>query len=93
MKANIELDDDLYRELEAVASRRGKKVGELVAEGVRMVLSESSNSEPAPPSTPRRRVSFPIIKTKRKEPLDLPDDIAYRVELADDLKHHADSLR
>jgi hypothetical protein len=94
MKATFDFDDELYRQLEAAASKRGKKVPELVAEGVRMVLRGSSNSEhESPPTADQRRISFPIIKTKRTVPLDLPDDIGYRVELADDLNRHADSLR
>src|SRR5262245_49332422 len=52
MKANIELDDDLYRQLKATAALKGMKVRELVEEGVRMVLhSSSTRSRKAPAKT------------------------------------------
>jgi len=40
MKATIELEDALYRRLKVEAASRGRKVKELVAEGVRRVLDE-----------------------------------------------------
>jgi len=40
MKATIELDDALYRQLKAAAALQGRKVKELVAEGVRRVLEQ-----------------------------------------------------
>ena len=47
MKATIDFDDTLYRQLKAEAALRGRKVEELVAEGVRRVLAD-----PLPPSSP-----------------------------------------
>ena len=47
MKATIDLDDTLYRQLKAEAALRGRKVEELVAEGVRRVLAD-----PLSPSSP-----------------------------------------
>ena len=40
MKATIELDDALYRQLKAAAALQGRKVKDLVAEGVRRVLEQ-----------------------------------------------------
>jgi hypothetical protein len=51
MKATIEFDDALYRQLKAVAALRGRKVKDLVTEGVRLMLDEpgaAAPSEPAP---------------------------------------------
>lgn len=88
MKATIEFDDDLYRRLKSEAALRGRKVKDTVTEGVQMML----NAPKAAPNL-RARVRFPLIKTKRKKPLEIPDDISARVEIADDLKRHETSLR
>ena len=65
MKATIEFDDELYRQLKATAALRGSKVKELVAEGVRMVLRNSD--------TPRRlkRIQLPIVKSRKPGTLKL----------------------
>jgi hypothetical protein len=41
MKATIELDNDLYRRAKIAAATRGRKIRELVAEGLQRVLSDS----------------------------------------------------
>jgi len=41
MKATIELDNDLYRRAKVAAALRGRKIKELVAEGLRRVLEDS----------------------------------------------------
>ena len=87
MKATIEFDDDLYRQLKSTAALRGKKVRELVAEGVLMALSKPEGL------SPHRRMKFPLIHSKRKTPLDIPDDIVYRMDMMEDLERHAASLR
>jgi hypothetical protein len=38
MKTTIEMPDDLYRRARAEAARRGRKLQDLVAEGLRLVL-------------------------------------------------------
>ena len=88
MKTTIEFDDDLYRQLKVTAARRGRKVRELVEEGVRMVLQ-------SPPTTgkSRRKAAFPLIKSSRTRTLDIPDDVASRIEMADNLERYAASLR
>jgi hypothetical protein len=89
MKATIELDDDLYRQLKATAALKGKKVRELVEEGVRMVLHSSSTRS----RKPRTKTSLPLVRSSRKKPLNIPDDAASRAEMADDLERYAASLR
>ena len=88
MKATIELDDDLYRQLKATAALKGKKVRELVEEGVRMVLQSSTRSRKAKAETP-----LPLVRSSRKKPLNIPDDAASRAEMADELERYAASLR
>jgi hypothetical protein len=88
MKATIEFDDALYRQLKATAALRGKKVRELVEEGVRMVLHGSPGT-----AKPMAKDSLPLISSSRKKTLKIPDDVAARVELAEDLERYAASLR
>jgi hypothetical protein len=52
MKATIELDDALYRQLKAAAALQGRKVKELVAEGVRRVLEQPIVDEVQGADTP-----------------------------------------
>ena len=64
MKATIELDDELYRQLKATAALRGSKVKELVAEGVRLVLRQ--------PETKRfKRLKLPVVKSRKPGTLKL----------------------
>jgi hypothetical protein len=51
MKATIELDDALYHRLKVAAAQRGRKVKDLVAEGVRFVLHEQPPAPVASPTT------------------------------------------
>ena len=42
MRTTIELPDELYRRAKAVARRRGRKIKDLVEEGLRMVVDGSA---------------------------------------------------
>jgi hypothetical protein len=59
MKATIEIDDDLYRRVKAAAAIRGRKVKDLVAEGLRTVLRSSQAG------LRTRRIQLPIVKSKK----------------------------
>ncbi|MFN8581400.1 MAG: hypothetical protein U0163_10540 [Gemmatimonadaceae bacterium] len=50
MKATIDFDEALYRRLKVEAARRGRSIRDLVADGVRYVLS-SPSSPVAPQET------------------------------------------
>ena len=45
MKATIDFDDQLYRQLKIEAARRGRTIRELIAEGVRRVLDSPLGDE------------------------------------------------
>jgi len=59
MRATIEIDDELYRRVKAAAAIRGRKVKDLVAEGLRTVLGSSHTGLHA------RRIQLPILKSKK----------------------------
>lgn len=69
MKATIEFDDELYRQLKATAALRGSKVKELVAEGVRMVLRDRDATGPG------RRIKLPIVKSRKPGTLKLTNEM------------------
>lgn len=69
MKATIEFDDELYRQLKATAALRGSKVKELVAEGVRMVLRHVETPERF------RRLKLPIVKSRKPGTLKLTNQM------------------
>jgi hypothetical protein len=52
MKTTIEVSDDLYRRAKAEAALRGRRVKDLVEEGLRLVLALPAK-EPRPPSLSR----------------------------------------
>jgi len=87
MKATVELDDALYRELKAAAALRGRKIKELIAEGVQIVLRDLTTTPP------RHRIRVPVIRSGRPGALDIPEDVAARLDLAEDRKRHAASVR
>ena len=76
MKATIEFNDELYRQLKATAALRGSKVEELVAEGVRMVLRHVD----APPRS--RRLKLPIVKSRKPGTLKLTNKMIAEHESA-----------
>lgn len=65
MKATIEFDDDLYRQLKTAAVQRGSKIKVLVAEGVRMVLHRADTRQSVP------RIQLPLVKSKKPGTLKL----------------------
>ena len=77
MKATIEFDDDLYRRLKTVAALRGAKIKELVAEGVRLVLSDADTQRKA------RRIKLPAVKSRKPGTLRLTNKMiaAYEADL------------
>jgi hypothetical protein len=83
MKATIEIDDELYRQVKAAAAIRGRKVKDLVAEGLRTVL----RSPPAGPRT--RRIRLPIVKSKKKGSLRLSNETIAEIEARLDIGHES----
>jgi hypothetical protein len=75
MKATIDLDEDLYRQLKATAALQGSKVKDLVAQGIRMVLREGDHRNKA------RRIKLPIVKSRKPGTLKLTDDMISRHEV------------
>ena len=84
MKTTVEVPDDLYRRAKAEAALRGRKLRDLVEEGLRLVLE-------APPKT--RRPSLAGLTRRARGIIDsgIPDLASNRKHLAgfgrDDRRH------
>jgi hypothetical protein len=55
MKTTIDVPDDLYRRAKAEAALRGRRVKDLVEEGLRLVLEK-------PPQSPKRQSVAEVMK-------------------------------
>lgn len=69
MKATVEIPDDLYREAKARAALSGRKVKDLVAEGLRRVLY----GEAAEPRG--ERISLPVMRSRKPGSLKLTGEM------------------
>jgi len=74
VKATIEFDDDLYRQLKTAAAQRGAKIKELVAEGVRLVLRGADTQ------TKSRRIKLPAVKSRKPGTLRLTNKMIAEYE-------------
>jgi len=86
MKATIEFNDSLYRELKIEAAKRNKKIKEMVEEGVRLVL-QRSECEKEYGLDP-----VPIVRRSKNKPL--PEFSNADIEnllLAEDVKKYGSS--
>jgi hypothetical protein len=83
MKATIEIDDELYRQVKAAAAIRGRKIKDLVAEGLRTVLRSPHAGHRA------RRIQLPIIKSKQPGTLRLSNETIAEIEVRLDMGHES----
>ena len=74
MKATIEIDDELYRQVKAAAAIQGRKVKDLVADGLRTVLRSSHSG------IGTRRVQLPMVKSKKPGTLGLTNEMIAKIE-------------
>jgi hypothetical protein len=77
MKTSIELSDDLYRKAKSEAALRGRRLRDLVEEGLRLVLNE-----------PRQRNSQPSLVALMKNAIGVVDPGV--PDLGSNPKHLAD---
>jgi len=58
MKTTLEIPDELYRAVKAKAALEGRRVTDVVIQGLQLVLGRSG--------TDVKRVEFPIIKASKR---------------------------
>lgn len=87
MKTTLEIPDELYREVKAKAALEGKRVTDVVVQGLRLVVEK--------PKPVLGRVEFPILKkSKRKKPVS--PELFQRAEeemYEDEVKRFVDLMR
>jgi hypothetical protein len=84
MRTTVDIPDELLRRAKSEAALRGRKLKDLVEEGLRLVLAPSpAGSEP--PAQPARRVSLhDLVKDLIIEDDDGPDDLSTNKKYFDD---------
>ena len=88
MKTTLEIPDDLLADAANFATREGRALSDMVAEGLRRVVATA----PARAREPRLRVRLPIIECGVPGTLNFPDDAASRLDSMEDAARHAASL-
>lgn len=63
MKTTVELPDPLYRQAKAVAALRGRKLKDLVEEGLRLVLAAPSDPAHHPDLAELMRHALGVVKS------------------------------
>lgn len=72
MRTTVDIPDAMYRRLKARAASEGKTTKALILGGVEYVLA-------AEPSSPRRRVELPLVRSKRPGTVRLDNGRIYEV--------------
>ena len=73
MKTSLDIPEELYRSVKVKAAQEGRKVSDLVAEGLRLLLN------PAPPTQGKHRIQFPLFPAKPGQRV-LTDEMVYAAE-------------
>jgi hypothetical protein len=72
MRTTVDIPEPLYRDLKSKAAKEGRSVKELILRGVEAELRAESGR-------PRRRVSLPLIRSKKPGTLELDNAKIYEI--------------
>jgi hypothetical protein len=86
MRTTVEIPDELFRRAKSEAALRGRKLKDLVEEGLRLVLQdERKPADAEPPPRPRKKPStHDLLKDLIFEDVDCPPDLASNPKYFDD---------
>lgn len=87
MKTTLEIPDDLLREAKAKAALEGIRLKDLIARSLKIEVRGSQAG-----GAKRRRLKFPLLESRRKAELAIPDDAASQVEMTADRVRYEASL-
>ncbi|MCP5550401.1 MAG: type II toxin-antitoxin system VapB family antitoxin [Akkermansiaceae bacterium] len=82
MKTTLEIDDDLYREAKAMAALTGRKMKDLVSEGLERVVRGGARS---PSTAPRPTMRLPLVPSSPGKAKVTSEEI-YDLETSADLE-------
>jgi hypothetical protein len=86
MKTTLEIPDELYREAKARAAMENRKIKDLVAEGIRLVLEQSTPVTKRPIG--KRPSPFPLIRGKGGPLLKILDNkLIAQLQEEEDIEH------
>ena len=88
MKATIEFNDALYRQLKIAAAMQNRKIREMVEEGVRLVLKQTQGEGN---ETSLQSIPMPIVRKSQPKHATIPKLSNQQLEsllVAEDKKHY-----
>jgi hypothetical protein len=84
MRTTVDIPDDLLRRAKSEAALRGRKLKDLVEEGLRLVLDTPPPGSETPAQTGRRVTAHDLLKDLILEDDDGPDDLSTNKKYFDD---------
>ena len=88
VKTTLEIDDALYREAKAIAALTGRKMKDLVADGLRLVIRPAGKTGPQPLHTDAAAKLAECFALADKVMKKAPQSLSGRDLLAEDRNRH-----
>lgn len=76
MRTTIDIPDELLRRAKSEAALQGRKLKDLVTEGLRLALGEAAPAGGEPPPPPKKPTAHDLLKDLIFEDVDCPPDLA-----------------
>jgi hypothetical protein len=77
MRTTVDIPDELFRRAKSEAALQGRRLKDLVEEGLRLVLSAPpAGGEPPPSKPPRKVTAHDLLKDLIFEGVDSPPDLS-----------------
>lgn len=84
MRTTVDIPDELLRRAKSTAALRGRKLKDLVEEGLRLVLATPPDGSAPPVAPPRRVTAHDLLKHLIFEDDDGPTDLSTNKKYFDD---------
>jgi len=84
MRTTVDIPDELLRRAKSEAALRGRKLKDLVEEGLRLVLAAPPVGGEGPPKAPKKVTAHDLLKDLIYDGGDGPDDLSTNKKYFDD---------